>query len=486
MQDSKQLELSLKTLAATIFLGVAGDLLLRDVPWGVGFAAYAFVILAVGTYIYRNRSQEFGKGVLWVVPPALLFASLFAWRDSNDLKVLNGVCLALIVGVLALRVRTGKIGIASLIDYPCRLLGRWIGFLGDFAQMIGLEGQAKELTTLNFGKRAMAVVRGCLIAAPLLLVFGVLFASSDAVFQHYASRAFSFDLGEVCSHFCVATACFWITGGFFRRLFLATDKSDAIARTSEVQPQLGITEISVVLSTLNALFLAFVAVQFRYLFGGHLLVQRTAHLSYSEYAHQGFFELVLAAFLGLAVLVAFHSLLKKDGARDWRAFATQSFGLIGLIFVVMASAATRLEIYVQAYGITRERIYAMSILFWLAIVLGWFCATTLRKRPERFSAGALASLFLVVFGLNVMNPDGFIAKLNTSRSLVKIDGEYLSGLSDDAVPELISALPALSGEAKAKVSASIKQKQRELSTDNWRSWDIGAENANQAISRAKL
>jgi len=494
MQDSKTLELALKTLAATIFLGVAGDLLLRDVPWGIGFSIYAFVILAVGAYLFRNRSLDFGYGVLWVIPPALLFASLFAWRDSNDLKLLNGTCFALLIGVFALRARSGRVNVATLIDYPCRLLERWFGFLIDFVELLGLEGHTKEFAGLNMGKRLAAGARGVLIAAPILFVFGVLFASSDAVFDHLAQRAFSVDLGDLGSHVCVTVACVWITGGFLRRIFLFSGKppvrvdgelqgpSPAVSKAAF---HLGITEITIVLSTLNALFLAFVAIQFRYLFGGSALVQRTAHLSYADYAHQGFFELVLVAFLGLAVLVAGHSVLRKDQTRDWRSFAALAFTLIALILVVMASAATRLQIYVEAYGITRERIYAMSILLWLTLVFGWFCATTLRRRSERFAPGALASLLFVAIGLNAMNPDGFIARLNASRSLARIDGEYLSSLSDDAAPQLVSALPHLSGDALAKVAASLRARRKELEGEDWRSWDMGAERALQSIQALK-
>jgi hypothetical protein len=488
MQDSKQLDLSLKTLAATMFLGVAGDLLLRDVPWGIGFAMYAFVILAVGTYLFRNRTLEFGKGVLWVVPPALLFASLFAWRDSNDLKVLNGVCLALLIGVLALRARSGRLGIATLIDYPCRLVERWIRFLADFVELLGLEGNAKGLLQQRGGGRMAAGARGLLIAAPLLLVFGVLFASSDAVFSHFAERAFSFDFGDVCSHVAITVACVWIVGGFLRRVFLVAERPPVCS--SEPKPstvhKIGITEITVVLSTLNALFLSFVAVQFRYLFGGAALVQRTAHLSYADYAHQGFFQLVLVAFLGLAVLVGAHAFVRKENGRDWRSFAALAFTLVTLIFVVMASAATRLQLYVEAYGITRERLYAMAVLLWLVLVFCWFCATTLRRSSERFSAGALATLFVVVFGLNLLNPDGFIAKMNTSGSLARIDGEYLASLSDDAVPQLVSSIPHLPSAARDKVTSTLIARRKELEAEDWRSWNLAEVDAKQALERASV
>ena len=243
MEDSRRLDLSLKTLMATIFLGVAGDLLLRDAPWGIGFAIYGFVVLAVALYIHRKHPVAIAKDALVLVPLALLFTSLFAWRDSDDLKLLNGLCFALLIGALALRVRKGDIGVATLVNYPLRLIGRWVGFLADFVCLAGLEGQSKHFRKAGLGKRLAAWTRGALIAAPLLLVFAVLFASSDAVFDHFAQKAVSIDEGTVASHIFVFACCMWLVGGLLRRMGLGEEPADRIG-PPEPGPRLGITEIT--------------------------------------------------------------------------------------------------------------------------------------------------------------------------------------------------------------------------------------------------
>ena len=55
------------------------------------------------------------------------------------------------------------------------------------------------------------------------------------------------------------------------------------------------TEWLLPLGSLVALFAAFVAVQLAVLFGGHDHVLRTAGLSYADYAHQGYGQLMAAA-----------------------------------------------------------------------------------------------------------------------------------------------------------------------------------------------
>ena len=58
------------------------------------------------------------------------------------------------------------------------------------------------------------------------------------------------------------------------------------------------------LGVLDALFLAFVAVQATVLFGGHRHVLETEGLTYAEYARQGFWQLLWVSALTLLVLSA--------------------------------------------------------------------------------------------------------------------------------------------------------------------------------------
>ena len=60
---------------------------------------------------------------------------------------------------------------------------------------------------------------------------------------------------------------------------------------------MGALELAVAPGLVDALFLAFVVVQLRYLFGGAALVAVSPDLTHAEYARRGFFELVAVAAL---------------------------------------------------------------------------------------------------------------------------------------------------------------------------------------------
>jgi hypothetical protein len=179
----------------------------------------------------------------------------------------------------------------------------------------------------------------------------------------------------------------------------------------------------------------FVLVQLRYLFGGRGLVEERVHLTYAQYARHGFFELVAVAVLVLPLLVAANTFVRSRLVR-WL-----SFGLVALVFVVMASALQRLRLYQQEYGLTELRLYATGVVLWLALVFALLAVTVLRGRPRPFALGAIVLGFAATLALNVLNPDAWIVRTNLSRP--QVDAAYLARLSDDAVPTLLQRLPTL-------------------------------------------
>src|SRR5690606_28461555 len=109
------------------------------------------------------------------------------------------------------------------------------------------------------------------------------------------------------------------------------------------------------------LFLFFVLVQFRYLFGGAGMIEVTPGLTYAEYARRGFFELVAASALVLPLLLVGDWLFDHRGPRDGWIFRALSLLLILLVLVVMASAFHRMRLYLGAYGMTEPRLYATAL-----------------------------------------------------------------------------------------------------------------------------
>lgn len=484
MQNGKHLELSIKTLAATIVLGLLGNLLLRDVPWGIGFSLYFTAIIASCAYLYRGGLAPVSRGVMMLIPPAILFASTFAWRDSGSLKLLNAVALMLIVGLAVLRRHQEHLSVGSILDYPFRLFGRWFQFVVDAVPLFNLEGRWPQLAERGGYRHASAAMRGVLIGAPLLVLFGGLFMSADAAFERLVTQSVQFDAETIASNLLITAVCAWMVGGFLRRMFLMVEAPPTQVKSESAEPELklGLIEVGTVLGMLNLLFAIFVGTQLPYFFGGTGIVLQTAGLGYADYARRGFFELAAVAAFALPVLLGSHSLLVKNGGTGPKLFKAMAGVLIGLLFVVIASAAFRMSLYVQVYGISMLRIYVLATICWLSAVFGWFVVTVLRDRPHRFAFGGLVLFLGAILVLDVVNPEALTARINTTRVATTVDTEYLNSLSADAVPELARSLNRVKGETREQLEHGLRERRKQLKQSDWRSWNVSQELAKHATT----
>src|SRR3989338_6929553 len=122
------------------------------------------------------------------------------------------------------------------------------------------------------------------IAAPLVAVFGALFVSADAVFAKLVANVVRFDFERIASHVLLFSILAWLSTGYLRGFLTGTELPSPADRRQGIEGRgvpapkwlaLGITEVATALVALDLLFLVFVIVQFRYLFGGDALVQIT-------------------------------------------------------------------------------------------------------------------------------------------------------------------------------------------------------------------
>ncbi|WP_238441881.1 DUF4153 domain-containing protein [Streptomyces pratensis] len=302
--------------------------------------------------------------------------------------------------------------------------------------------------------RVRSVLRTTAVAAVLLVVFGALFASADAAFAELLGsltpdasigdspwRAFLFALGLLGALAAAHSAA-------------APVRWDGITvRPGKPRNRV---EWALPLIVLNLLFAAFVALQLVVLLGGYDKVLEETGLKPAEYARQGFWQLLWATVLTLVVVALALRWAPRGGPGD-RALVRSVLGaLCVLTLVVVASALRRMDLYVDAFGLTRLRISVAAVELWLGVVLVLILAAGLfgaRLLPRAIAVSAAAGV--LVFGL--VSPDGLIAEQNVQRyhSDKSIDIDYLKGLSADAVP-------ALNGLPEPLRSCALERFRRDL------------------------
>jgi hypothetical protein len=431
--------LAARTLADALLLGIVGDAILRVPAWGANMTVWSVAIVAAMITLARRRYETVPGDARWLLFPALALSVLFAWRGAESLIAYNTLALFGTLGLLAVAISQSTEH--GVLESRFRELAQSAFLIGisTFVGMIALlfsDVSFRQVAGARGASRAIAALRAALVAIPLLLVFGGLFASADPVFARLAGEVFHIDAGTVASHLAVTGVIAWFVGGLLRATVLSAGRSTFTIPFPDAA--LGLTEVATALGSLVALFGAFVIVQLRYFFGGDALVQATAGMSYADYARRGFFELVAVSALVLPVLLSANALLRRDSRRADVVFRALSGTLLSLLGIIMYSAFARMQLYVSMYGLSEDRLYASVFMGWLAIVFVWFAATVLRGRERFFMAGGLVSGWATLIALNVADPAGYVAEFDIARAAQgkEVDVVYISSLGGDAVPAL--------------------------------------------------
>jgi hypothetical protein len=476
--------LGLGVLGVALGLGGLGDLLLRATPWGINFLLWVTVVVGLAILLARwGRVGTGGEGK-WLVFVALVFAAGVVLRDSPVVVFLDLIGVLISLSLAVWLGRSGTLRRAGILAYV--LGGVYTGVLtsaGPLPVSVA-DIEWREAVRGRWKGQALAVSRGVLLAAPLLLLFGALLVAADAIFERLVIDIFGFDLAEVFSH--LALICFfaWITAGLLWAGLMAwVPENFTIPRPRILS--LGIVEVGIVLGLLDLLFLTFVVIQVRYLFGGAERVAATAGLTYAEYARHGFFELVTVTALALPLLLIAHWLLRAETRAHERLFKALAGIMVVLLFVVVASALQRMYLYQQEFGLTVLRLYTTIFMVWISVVLLWFVLTVLRARRDRFAFGALLAGFVAIFAINVMNPDALIASTNIDRMEdgKRFDAYYLTTLSADAVPVLVESLPEI-GDIDLWKEYTVEQAvvdRWDSRQGDWRTWNLGRSRARQLV-----
>ncbi|WP_329105960.1 DUF4173 domain-containing protein [Micromonospora sp. NBC_01699] len=310
----------------------------------------------------------------------------------------------------------------------------------------------------------------------LLVVFGALFASADA---HFADL-----IDGLLPELSAGTVLRWIFvslvfgGGLLGAAYVLAAPPDLTGLERPARHRLRGTEWAVPVALLDLLFAAFVLVQLTNLFGGSAHVQDTAGLTYADHARGGFWQLLAVTVLTLMVIAAATRWAPRDTpAKRWLIRAL--LGILALFsLVVVASALYRMNVYTHAYGATRLRLLVAACELWLGVIFVLVLVAGLRLRATWLPRLIVGTAVLALLGLAAANPDRLIAERNVDRHATsgRLDLEYLSRLSADAVP----ALDRLPDPLRDCVLRNIAEHLNDH-PDDWRSANLGRSNARNLL-----
>ncbi len=417
----------------------------------------------------------------WLLTPLASFGLMVMVRSSEMLMVLNILaCLVLLLVIVAdgRPVRVERWHWREWITLPLvpinlfEPLGRAIGALSQYER-----GGQVTVTV----KRVLV---GVLVAVPLLVIFGSLFATADPTFAKYAQQIFNFQadpqLMRQIVQSLVVSAIVLGTLGFMMTATSAEPGKRILARP------FGDVEAIVALGLVAVLFGSFILIQVSYLFGGNQNIGAEG-LTYADYARQGFFELLTVGVLTLGTLsLADRFTRQKASGHDVR-FKWLGSILVVEVLAILASSFQRLWLYEEAYGYSELRLFSHAFTVPLAILFGLFVVKLWRNHEASWwlwrSFGASMVALIV---MNLANPDATIARLNLDRyeRTGKLDVAYLVSLSPDAVPvtaEFARGEGDVPSWVRRDLRTTAETRGFNQTRPEWQSYNLGWEEAVTAM-----
>jgi hypothetical protein len=485
--------------AGAIGLAAAGigslvQLLFFDTSLGINFPIAVTAVLAAAWFVPERPTLWPPITDAWLPASAIVLAAFVALRGDSTLVALD------VLGSLTLTV----LSVASFGGMPVvrrQFLAIFVLGLRVVASAVGSAMEVLEgLRHTVPASRARcdlapmsAVLRGLLLALPLLLLFVALFASADAVFDRILRDLFDLDLdlGTVPGRVVLGLAAAWATAGILAFVTHGREDDRPIEGAGTSRIRLGSTEAITVLVALDLLFALFVVLQATYLFGGRDTLEASG-LTYAEYARRGFFELLAVAIAVGGLVLALETFV----SRRTRAYLVAILALVGLTLVVLGSAFLRLRLYLDAYGWTELRFYVMAAIGWLAIGAAGAVVCIALDRTRWLPHGVV--MLSVVFGLgfNLIGPVRFIAEQNIARGVDGtlpanvqdgVDLGYLAFLGDDAVAVIAESYPdglppSVRTDGRYLLEGHASRLAGDPSADDWQAWNLSRERIRALLS----
>lgn len=462
-----------------------------------------------------KAGERFKRGIL-LLPVILLISLAFLYRlDITAVAFMTvfmpfvyyfAIASAFIRGVFA------KFTIMGIFWIPFALLINWFGDMISLFRNLSLKVKVHSKGT-QLLKRIM---KGFLIAIPFVIVLFVLLGSADPIFgkfiqdiiDHIFVPLFHTGVERFISNLFMFISSFLFFSTFFFSLWnkesglhkfytnsggasmsqLDSDKSKSVENnstdkvvksTEKVTKKWDFLSTSSFLGVINVVFIVFVLIQFKYLFGGEQNISGNYGYTYADYARRGFFELV-------AVSTIVYMMCVMLSAKVFLANTVQKIIFRGMYLIMVVatvfisvSAIMRMSLYIETYGYTSSRILVLLLtVLILILVLSLAIILFLESRRKFVRRSVAIGMIFIIMSVFIMPVDYVVAKLNYNNYLQngKFDYTYHLELSDEVIPVLVDLAKdeKMSPEVRFVINQHLETKKDSImkSRNSWQSYNL--------------
>jgi uncharacterized protein DUF4153 len=438
-----------------ILAGVLGAAFLFDAIPGVNWLLWVAVVTA-GLIVHRRPDRPTLRALALPLGFAILLAAGAAVTTTPLLVfgifVMTASLLALALLLARDPAEARDYGALEIITAPIRASGNTLKGIAS-----ALVTTVESVETL----RERPALRGALIAAPIVLVFALLFASADPLLARGRDAVLdALTSWDSLPRFIFgALLTLFVLGAYTASLESGERKPSGLIPATG---RMGMTEWRIVIGAVATMSWLFVLLQLSYLFRIAPSAAGSG-VTYAEYARRGFGELAVAATVAALLIVAAHRHTPaRSDALAGRRVVVPSLALLAAVACILMSAFHRVSLYEGAYGYTTARVYAQAYMILVLAILATLAWRTTHTFDVRALAREVMTLSLLAFAAIIYwNGDAWVARANLDRfaRTGKLDIPFVTrGLSPDAYPTLVGALASMREPERATLEAALARR----------------------------
>lgn len=411
-----------------LFAFILGFLFVRWVlfswqGWGVTLFTLAYCG-SVTVYLLKKRIPIPRAGWFWLGAVMLIGGSFCLW-SNNGLAPWHGLLLfgsavywiLSATGLLIL----GKTSNWALLDGYNALFV--IPLYNFSSQYTGLAFLARNKQTR--GKEIFHVALGLVLSLiVVMMVLPLLMEADSGGFAkivngiiagfHGIGQGFWETFWELILAIPVAAYIFALVAGSAHKRGTDLFQKDSTQQKISAWRVLPVTSVYILLGLLGTLYIVFIGSQLPYFFSAFIGQRPEGWQIYSEYARSGFFELCRISVINLVVLTVANLMSQKE-YRNSMALKILNSLLAILTLVLIATAFSKMALYIGAYGLSMRRLLPCVFMFFMAVICGGVMA--LQKWPFSITRLAVGAGVVMFCTLCLMNPDRLVARYNADRYL---------------------------------------------------------------------
>ena len=451
--------------------------------WGVAAftTAYLLVVTAYmmikGTYL-KSRAAFFWLSITWLTGVSFALWSNMGFNGIRSIFLFcSAVYYILISSGNAIMGKTGNYllidGFMAVIIIPFRnFFNQYVSF-----SVLGKEGKNRKALSALIGAAVALILAAILI--PMLESadsggFGMIMASLRNIFNINPYEVMWYALFAIP----VAAYLYGLVSGVAHKKGTDIIKPESATKTAAAMRILQPTTVFVVLGSVLFIYLVFIFSQIPYFFSALAGARPKDWLVYSEYARRGFFELCGIVLINLLVLTICNITSKKP-RKESKMLKAFNISLAVITLVLIATAFSKMALYIDAYGLTMLRLLPCVFMVFLAIA--FFALIALQRFDFSIVRFLLitGAVFLCVLSLG--NPDALVVRYNADRymsgSLPGYDMEIVRRAGDAGI------LPTI--EVYDKTSETYLKTEIEWYLNSCSSWQLDS-NANRVSLESHL